>query len=331
MRGATALRTAAAAAAVLLASGLTPAYAHGWIFPHESPWVLWQLTPELTLPTVLVLVLYWAGVRKRRQQGHPVGAGRQIAYYAGVLSIFLSLQGPFDAMADRSFAMHQIEHLLLRMVGPMLLALSAPIAELLLGVPPWGRRWVVRPIARRRSVRLLYSVSVQPLVATLVFNGALYFWQLPHYHDLAILDDGVHDLMHFTMLWSGLFFFWMLLDPRPRSRARTSFGMRFTLLVLSLLAEIALGALITFKSQVWYPAYDLWGRLWALGAMTDERWGGLIIWIPSAMMGVITGLLMLRLLLILDQQSDRARRRRRAGSAAALHAPGLPAEPGALP
>lgn len=93
------------------------------------------------------------------------------------------------------------------MVGPMLLALSAPIAELLTGFPVWARRAVVRPVARNRIVRGLYAFSLHPAAATAMFVGTLYFWQVPHYHDLAILDNPVHDLMHFTMLWSGLFFF----------------------------------------------------------------------------------------------------------------------------
>lgn len=298
-----AARTAARCALVLFTLGVAPAYAHGWIFPHEPIWALWQLTPEVTLPTLLAVGLYWAGTHKRRLRGRPTGRWRQSAYYGGVLSIYVALQGPVDPMADRLFVAHQVEHLLLRMVGPMLLALSVPVAELVMGFPAWARRRIVRPVVRCRAVRATYAFFLHPAVATLMFVGTLYFWQVPHYHDLAILDDPIHDLMHFTMLWSGLFFFWLMLDPRPRSAARVSYRLRFTLLVFSILATIALGALLTFKGAEWYPAYDLWGRLWGVPPRMDETWGGLVVWVPSAMMSVVAGLVMLRNLLHLDQQA----------------------------
>lgn len=290
---------------LLLTAGTAPAYAHGWIFPHEPVWALWEITPEVTLPALLAAGLYWSGVRRRRRRGRPTGRWRQAAFYTGLGSIYLALQGPVDPMADRLFVAHQVEHLLLRMVGPMLLALAAPIPELLVGFPPWARRTIVRPIVRNRAVRAVYGFFVHPLVATLVFVAALYVWQVPRYHDLAILDDPIHDLMHFTMLWSGLFFFWMLLDPRPRSAARVSYGLRYVLLVFSMLTTIGLGALLTFKRAEWYPAYDLWGRLWGVAPAVDESWGGLVVWIPGAMMGVIAGLIMLGRLLALERTAPR--------------------------
>ncbi|HQU16940.1 MAG: hypothetical protein B7Z66_06465 [Chromatiales bacterium 21-64-14] len=316
---------------VLLTVGIAPAYAHGWIFPGEPVWALWEVTPEVTLPTLLVVGLYWAGTRKRRQRGHPTGRWRQTAFYTGVAAIYLALQGPLDPMADRLFVAHQIEHLLLRMLGPMLLSLSAPIAELLMGFPMWARRTIVRPVVRNRVVRAIYAFFLHPAVATTMFVGALYFWQIPHYHDLAILDDPFHDLMHFTMLWSGLFFFWLMLDPRSRSAVRVPYRLRYTLLVFSMLATIVLGATITFKGIEWYPAYDLWGRLWGVNPMVDETWGGLLIWIPSAMMSVITGLVMLRMLLRFDQQGMAQRTARTSARVADGDGGPAPAQHGALP
>ena len=58
--------------------------------------------------------------------------------------------------------------------------------------------------------------------------------------------------------------------------------------------QIVLGAIIGFSSRDLYPYYDLCGRILpAIGAINDQHIGGIIIWIPPAMMSVIGMLLVL--------------------------------------
>jgi putative membrane protein len=57
------------------------------------------------------------------------------------------------------------------------------------------------------------------------------------------------------------------------------------------------GAIITFNPRDLYSFYDLCGRIYPnLGAHYDQTVGGLITWIPPAMMSVIALLLVLNAL-----------------------------------
>jgi putative membrane protein len=58
--------------------------------------------------------------------------------------------------------------------------------------------------------------------------------------------------------------------------------------------QIALGAVITFSQTDLYPYYDLCGRLFSsVSALNDQHIGGIVIWIPPAMMSVIAVLLVI--------------------------------------
>lgn len=169
------------------------------------------------------------------------------------------------------------------MLGPMLIALSWPAAALVAGLPAIARRRVLAPVAASRPVKATFAVIGHPAVATALFILALYFWEIPRYHDMAILNEPIHYLMHFTMLLAGLIFWQRIFDQRPAPQG-LRYGVRLMMLWLVTLSSIALGSFTTLKTMVLYPAYDVLGRLYGTPALTDEQFGGLIIWIPSAMM-----------------------------------------------
>ncbi|MHB1955810.1 MAG: cytochrome c oxidase assembly protein [Sulfobacillus sp.] len=279
---------------------MAPAEAHGWIFPQQNVWGAWQLDPPVTIPTLLLIPLYLVGLDRSRCLGRPISAGRNILFFIGILFFYLALQSPIDPMADRSFLDHQVEHMLLRILGPMFLTLAAPAVPLLRGLPHWVKHRIAKPVIRNRAVRTLFSILSNPYVATLTFIGTLYVWQIPVLHDAAILDDGLHDLMHLTMVLSGLFFFWMVFDFRPQG-ARASYRLRFVLLFVVLLSNILLGSYLTLKGQPLYSAYDLWGRLWGVSPLKDESWGGLVIWIPSSMMVLVAMIIVFSRMVRADQ------------------------------
>ena len=59
----------------------------------------------------------------------------------------------------------------------------------------------------------------------------------------------------------------------------------------------AVWALIAFADHDIYTFYDWCGRLYpSIGALDDQQYGGLIVWIPSAMMSVIALILVINFL-----------------------------------
>lgn len=249
-------------------------------------WTAWHFTPAISVGTALVLAIYCHGLMRRRATAVPVSAARHVAYFAGVLSMWLALQSPIEVLSEHFFFAHQIEHLLLRMLAPFLLCLAAPLPSLLRGLPGTVRHWLLRPIVRNRPMQWLYALLIQPVVATLVFVGLLFLWEWPALHDAALASQPLHDFMHFSMLLSGLFFWWLVLDPRPKF-ARLSFGWKLLLLWAATVPNSVLGAVITFHHRVLYTPYDQWHGWWGLTALTDQQYGGLILWLPGDMMMVL--------------------------------------------
>lgn len=260
------------------------------MLPWYAPWASWPLTPGITISILLAGGLYVAGQPQAAERADDPGL-RHLAFFGGLAALFLALQSPIEPLSDHLFFVHQIEHMLLRTTAPMLLVLAMPQAALLRGMPAWLRRNAVAPIVGSRFVRLLRILG-HPAVATILFVGTTYFWMIPRFHDIAILDERVHYVWHTTLLLSGLIFFWRILDPRPYPRG-ASLGVRLFMFWTASIGNILLGSYLSFKHQVLYHAYDEMGRLWGIGALTDETFGGLTMWIPGSMMFVATAMLMI--------------------------------------
>jgi putative membrane protein len=252
----------------------------------------WDFEPDIVILTLIACAVYAAGIVRRPAAEDALRLWRHVAYFSGVAAVFLSLVSPIDAMADRLFWMHQIQHMLLRMIGPMLIALAAPQAMLVAGLPRAVRRSALAPFIGAGALRALFALLSNAAVVTVLFVAALYVWQYPPFHNTAILDDGVHYTMHVTMLAAGLVFWWRVFDQRPAPMG-LSYGTRLMMLWIVTLTQIGLGAYITLKSELLYPAYDTVGRLFGINPLTDELIGGFIIWVPSSMMCLLAAILVI--------------------------------------
>ena len=132
----------------------------------------------------------------------------------------------------------------------------------------------------------------QPFLAAFLFVGLVYFWLIPPIHFRAMIDVRLYAVMNWSMVLDGLLFWCLVLDPRPKPPARISYGIRAALAFGVMFPQIVLGAVIAFSRRDLYPYYDLCGRLFpSIGALTDQRIGGIVIWIPPAMMSALAVLL----------------------------------------
>lgn len=257
-------------------------------------WNRWSFEPDIIVPTLLVCFVYGRGVLQRKAVRKALQLWRHSSFSAGMVSVYLSLESPLDGLADHLFWAHQIQHLLLRMAGPMLIALSMPQAMLISGSPPVLRRTVLAPVTGSRALRGFFSTLTDPSVVTGLFVAALYVWQYPSLHNAAIVNDGIHYSMHVTMLAAGLLFWWRIFDMRPMP-VGLGYGSRLMMLWVATLSRIGLGAYLTLKTELLYPAYDVAGRLFGINPLADEAAGGFIIWVPSAMMFLAAAILIIHM------------------------------------
>ncbi len=269
---------------LLFYSGLSNA--HGTIAKDQSIWTAWVYTPIITIPIIITVLVYMAGLLRRKQQGKPIHIFRGFIFLLGILSFYLALQSPLEPLSDHYFFNHQIEHLILRMFGPWLLILSMPMSTLIQGLPNWARRGMLKPILQNKLVYGVYRIFTQPYLATFLFIATLYVWQIPSLHENAILNQQLHDAMHFSMIFTAFFFWWIISDPR-RSAARCSYGIRLFLLWAVTTFNSILGAIITMTRSLIYQVYDQGIDAIQMTAMEDQQYGGVILWVPGGMMGVL--------------------------------------------
>ena len=249
----------------------------------------WSWDPILLIPLALG-VLYARGLRNWSFEPRLWKPWQPYLFYTGLAAVVITVASPIDALADDLFFMHMIQHMLLVMVGPPLILLGAPTTPVLRGLPPAIRRNVVKHLAGSLRVRSLYRWLTFPVVGWLlfVFNGWTWHMYTPSY-DLALRDGGVHLLQHGTFVATASLFWWSVIDPRPL-RSQLAYPLRLIYLGVTMFQNVALGASITFRDEILYPFYAEGPRLWNLAALSDQRTGGLIMWIVGDMM-IIAALL----------------------------------------
>jgi putative membrane protein len=220
-------------------------------------------------------------------------AWRRLAFFAGLALIYAVLETRFEYLAEHQFFFNRLQHVAMHHAGPFLLALAWPGDTLARGMPQWLLR-----IVQARVVRAVLYVVQQPILAAFLFVGLIFFWLIPPLHFRAMLDPHLFTVMNWSMVIDGLLFWFLVLDPRPSPPARTSFGVRIVLSGIVMFPQVLGGSIIALAQTDIYPYYDLCGRIYpGVGPLYDQAIGGIVIWIPPAMMsivGVLVGLTLLR-------------------------------------
>jgi len=137
----------------------------------------------------------------------------------------------------------------------------------------------------------------QPLIAAVLFVGLVAFWLVPAVHFRAMIDPSLYLVMNWSMVADGILFWAVVLDPRDREAAGISFGVRAAMAIGVMFPQILIGAIIAFSRIDLYGFYAWCGRIYpSIGPLDDQSFGGGIIWIPPAMMSVLSLLLVLNAL-----------------------------------
>jgi len=235
------------------------------------------------------ILLHGLGCNRLRAAGSAPGRVRQVGFYLGLAFTWAVTQTYADYLAQHMFWVHRLQHLVLHHLAALLIVLSRPASVLRAGLPR-ALRWstgVKRPVLHR-----VYRAFQNPLVAPLLFVGLIVFWLQPEIHFTAMLSARRYAWMNWSMLIDGVLFWAWVFPDRPAGRGY--FTSRLLVLWIVMIAQIIIGASIALSHRDLYDVYAVCGRAWALSASADQNLGGLITWIPSAMMSVIAMLLIIR-------------------------------------
>jgi cytochrome c oxidase assembly factor CtaG len=266
----------------VVASATTPLLAHDGEAPlPRDIWKAWSFDPGVVVPLVLVAVLYACGASAK----HGVSNRQQLYFWSGWFVLSMALLSPLHPLGESLFFAHMIQHELLMVVAAPLLVLSRPVVALLWGLPPGCRR-VFGQWSKRAAFQASWRFATHPMTAWWIHATALWVWHTPRLFEATLRNDWVHSAQHLSFLGSALLFWWSLFYAHGKALYGASVLYVFTTAVHTSI----LGALLTFASTVWYPAYLTTTSTWGLTAIEDQQTGGLIMWIPAGLAYVVAGL-----------------------------------------
>jgi putative membrane protein len=238
---------------------------------------------------LLSLFMYAYGVyRVWRQTAVDRGIRKWEAalFIGGWLGLVLALVSPLDAMGSALFSAHMTQHEILMLIAAPLLVLGRPMAAFLWALPlPWRQRFV--GVSRARAIRQSWHVLKHPVTAWLLHAVVLWAWHVPILFEATLTSELVHAAQHLSFFLSALLFYESLLNGLS---GRTGYGVAVLYIFTTAVHTSLLGALLTFSSTLWYPAYIGTTAAWSLTPLDDQQLGGLIMWVPAGVLYVVAGL-----------------------------------------
>ena len=254
------------------------ALAHGAGVPQPTPLsalTSWSIDP-LPWATALVAAAGYLLLVRRVNGAHPrtrVPRWRVALWLAGLATILVALVSAVDVYADSLLTVHMIQHLLLAMVAPPLLALGAPVTLLLRAASPSLRGRLILPVLHASVVRVLAS----PVFAWPAFAVVMVLVHFSALYEAALEDSTLHIAEHVLFLAAGMLFWWPVVAADPIHR-RMSYGARLVYVVLQMPLNAAVGLAIYFAPTVLYAHYVTLQRSWGPDALTDQQIGGVVMW-----------------------------------------------------
>lgn len=217
--------------------------------------------PALAVTSTLLAAagLYLAGVRRLARRGRRWPGRHTVSFLAGLAAIWVAVGSGLAFYDDSSVVLHMVQHILLMMAAPPLLALGRPVP---LAAQSSTRGVQVR-LTRLMRARVV-TVLTHPVVA-----GILYFFTMwvmlvdRQVYDYLVTHQTAHEAGHVLLLAAGLLYWPPLVAP-DTSRHHLSHPGRVVLLLLSMPLEALPGIWMRFQSTPIAP----------INTLADTRAGG---------------------------------------------------------
>jgi len=85
-----------------------------------------ELSPVSLIVVGLTAWLFLRGLKIHVRCLGRVSGWRRTVFFVGLAVVLVATNGPLPPLGHSLFSVHQVEHLLLRLVGPLLIAVSQP-------------------------------------------------------------------------------------------------------------------------------------------------------------------------------------------------------------
>lgn len=210
--------------------------------------------PDLLAQVLLAAtaVLYLIGLRRLGRRGRRIAPWRAAAFLTGLVGLWVAIGSGMAGYDDTNVTVHVVQHLLLMMVAPPLLALGRPLV-IAMQVGPRG--------FQVRTARILGSAPVR-FVTHPVIGWSTYFALMavmltdrPVYHYI-VHHQAAHDASHVLVIGAGLLYWEPLLGGVTAGR-RLSHPVRVASLLASMPFEVLIGIWLRYQTTTLDPVSTL--------------------------------------------------------------------------
>ncbi len=235
----------------------------------------WEASPfALFVLVVLVAVAYWylQADWQLATRGRRWPWSRTVAFLAGLVMIDLALQSPVATFTGSYFEAHVLQHLLLMVAAPPLLALGAPSTLLLQTA---SRRTKVAWLRLLRSRP--FAVLTHPITVWLLYFGIMFAFFLSSLINVAMHHMALMDALNVLFLLGGCLYWWPMVGFDPIVHWKMGYGTRMVNILLGGPPEVILGLAILSARKPIASMYSL----------ASTHAGGALLWISTEVIVVI--------------------------------------------
>jgi putative membrane protein len=197
----------------------------------------------------------------------------------------VALDSPIDDLADQLLWVHMVQHILLLMVAPPLLALARPWNRMWHGLPIELRRRVARAVVQGRGwapVRAAAALLAGGIASWLAFNVVLVAWHLPAAYDLTLRSPPAHALEHAMFFAVGLLFWTRVVDSPPW-RSPLGAPARAAYVGSAMVVGWILAIVFAVAASPLYAAYaSEASRPGGISALADQQLAAGVMWVPGS-------------------------------------------------
>lgn len=237
----------------------------------EFSWSRWEVHPSVLVGCAAFALLYLAGVgplRVRHRLAARVPEGKAVTFLAGVVLLFLALNGPLHELSDNFLlSAHMVQHMALMMGFPLLVLLGTPA-------------WLIRPLLRPRPVYRIARFATHPVVAFTLYNAIFVGWHFPRMYDWALVNHDIHIVQHLMFIAAATLMWWPVVDPVPELSHMGSPLVMLYLFAFGVPMSVV-SAFITMAEAPLYEFYAAAPRVFDISALEDQQLGGVIMWVPG--------------------------------------------------
>jgi len=258
----------------------------------DAAWHHWSAEPVTIALLALTGVLYATGLARvwgRAGFGRAVRVWEALCFAGGLLSLAAGLLSPLAWLGEVLFSAHMSQHELLMLVAAPLLVLGRSLYVFHWAFPGPAREAIGRWTRRRLFARSWRALTA-PLAVVALHAAVLWLWHVPVFFNAALARASLHALQHLSFVLTAALFWWAMVHGRF---GRIGYGAAVAYVFLTALHSSMLGAMLTLAPSVWYAPYASRSSTWNVDALADQQLAGLIMWVPTCVIFIVSGLALL--------------------------------------